>query len=87
VLQLQLKKTSREKGKVLSILKGLDGILSKSGSVLRNLNFCAHSTTAEKIMFCFVSALYCTEDKKFVDNAQQCFAFAPCVQFKPKFKC
>ena len=25
-------------------------------------------------MFCFVSGLYWTENKKFVDNIQQCFA-------------
>ena len=40
---------------------------------------------AEKTMFCFGSALYWTENKKFVDKAQQCFTFTPCVQFKPKF--
>ena len=42
---------------------------------------------AEKTMFCFESALYWSENKKFVDKAQQCSTFSPCAQFKPKFKC
>ena len=40
----------------------------------------------EKIMFCFVFALYLTENK-FVDNDQYSFAFSHSSQLKPKFKC
>ena len=45
------------------------------------------SKATEETMFCFVSFLYWTENKKFDDNAWQCSAFTPSVQFKPKFKC
>ena len=40
-------------------------------------------------MFCFVLFLYWTQSKKFVDIAQQCFAFTTCVlnsEHKSKFK-
>ena len=61
--------------------------MSRSGSIKKFEFLRKFSKATEKTMFCFVSVLYWTESKKFVDSARQCFAFTPCVQFKPKFKC
>ena len=53
-------------------------LVSRSGIVkkcefLRPFSKATEKT--EKIMFCFGSALYWTENEKFVYNNQQCFAF------------
>ena len=67
-------------------MKGLGGILSQSGSVKR-FEFLRLSTRQlRNLCFALLSVLYWTVNKKFVDIAQQCFAFTPCVQFKSKFK-
>ena len=69
-------------GKVQRIYKGLDGILSRSGSVKKFEFLLPFSMTTEK------KNMFSIELKtKFVDNALQSFAFTPSVQFKPKFKC
>ena len=68
---------------LIQSLKDLGGILSRSGNVKEFDFLCPFSKATEKTMFCFVSAFYWTENKKFVNNAQQCFAFTPSVQFKP----
>ena len=60
--------------------------MSRSSSVKKFDFLRQFSKATEKTMFCYVSVLYWTESKKFVDSAQQCFSFTTCVQLKPKIR-